>query len=240
MQSSNLRDISIEELAGEFTRHDFELIEKHQSGAKDPIVSIIEDDFQVAEGLKHSINFQADYQVVSVYHSAEEAEDKIADDDPDIIFLDVYLPKMNGVDFIPILKKKSPKSAIIMLTSSDEDVHVFNSLKAGALGYLIKNSSISQIIEAMELVLKGGAPLSDQITRKVVTSFQREVKSYNFTEREQEILNLLSEGKGRKQIAEALFIEVNTVKFHLNSLYKKMGVNSQSEAIAKAHKEGLI
>ena len=203
-------------------------------------VSIIEDDFQVAEGLKHSINFQADYQVVSVYHSVEEAEGKIVNDTPDIIFLDVYLPKMSGIEFIPILKAKCPDAAIIMLTSSDEDADIFDSLQAGALGYLVKNSSIAEIIQAMETVLKGGSPMSPQITRRVISSFHKEVKNYDLTDREKEILKLLCDGKTRKEIGAVLFIELSTVKFHLSRIYQKLGVSSQTEATTKAIKEHLI
>ena len=203
-------------------------------------VSIIEDDFQVAEGLKHSINFQADYQVVSVYHSVEEAEGKIVNDTPGIIFLDVYLPKMSGIEFIPILKAKCPDAAIIMLTSSDEDADIFDSLQAGALGYLVKNSSIAEIIQAMETVLKGGSPMSPQITRRVISSFHKEVKNYDLPDREKEILKLLCDGKTRKEIGAVLFIELSTVKFHLSRIYQKLGVSSQTEATTKAIKEHLI
>lgn len=203
-------------------------------------VSIIEDDVQVAEGLKFSINFQKGYEVVSVYASAEDASDKIKEDDPDIILLDVYLPKMNGIEFLPALQTLCPESSIIMLTSSNEEQHIFDALKAGAIGYLLKNASISEIIGAMESVQNGGSPLSENVARKIVTSFRVPDSDYELTNREKEILRLLCSGKSRKEIGTELFIEVSTVKFHLSKLFKKLGVSSQTEATVKAIRENLI
>lgn len=203
-------------------------------------VSIIEDDVQVAEGLKFSINFQKGYEVVSVYASAEDASYKIKEDEPDIILLDVYLPKMNGIDFLPALQTLCPESSIIMLTSSNEVQNIFDALKAGAIGYLLKNASISEIISALESVQKGGSPLSENVARKIVTSFRVPDSDYELTNREKVILRLLCAGKSRKEIGAELFIEVSTVKFHLSKLFKKMGVSSQTEATVKAIRENLI
>ena len=203
-------------------------------------VSIIEDDIQVAEGLKFTINYHEGLKTISVYNSCEEALKDLKFNMPDVILLDVYLPGKSGVESIPEIKKVCPAAEIIMLTSSDSDEHIFESLKAGAAGYLMKNSTASQIVDSIKAVTEGGAPMSNPVARKVLNSFKSETREYNFTKREKEILKHLVDGESIKSISEALFIESTTVKYHLSNIYKKLGVNTKAEAISKILKENIL
>jgi len=203
-------------------------------------VSIIEDDIQVAEELTHTVNFQSEYEVVSVFNSYQNAMPWLANEMPDVLLLDINLPGLSGVEAIPDIKRITPETKIIMLTSSNDDAHIFDSLKAGADGYLTKNSSVSQLIGAIALAIEGGAPLSNAVAIKVISSFRPSSKEYEFTKREKDIIKLMVLGKRRKQIGAKLFIEESTVKYHLSKIYKKLDVSTRAEAIAKVISEKIV
>lgn len=205
-----------------------------------PSIAIIEDNKNVAEGLKHIITFSDECSVSAVYHSSEESFNHLANSSPDIILLDIYLPGLSGVKAIKKIKELSPEAEIIMLTSSDKDEHIYDSLRAGAAGYLMKNSTASQIIESIRTVLEGGAPMSKEVARKVINSFRTQNTEYEFTRCEQEILHHLADGKTIKEISSSLFVEKTTVKFHLSNIYKKLGVHSKAEAVSKIFKENIL
>ncbi|MBZ0177794.1 MAG: response regulator transcription factor [Melioribacteraceae bacterium] len=203
-------------------------------------VAIIEDNFEVALGLKHLVNFSDGFECVGVYSKYSDAIDDMKNVNPDVLLLDIYLPDKLGTECIREIKSFCTKTEIIMLTSSDNDNHIFDSLKAGAAGYLMKNSTATQIIDAIKTVLDGGAPMSNEVARKVITSLQKERVEYDFSKREMEIVELLINGSSIKTIAETLFVETTTVKFHLSNIYKKLGVSSKAEAISKILKEQLL
>jgi len=203
-------------------------------------VSIIEDDIQVAEELTHTVNFQSEYEVVSVFNSYQNAMPWLANEMPDVLLLDINLPGLSGVEAIPDIRRITPETKIIMLTSSNDDAHIFDSLKAGADGYLTKNSSVSQLIGAIALAIEGGAPLSNAVAIKVISSFRPSSKEYEFTKREKDIIKLMVLGKRRKQIGAKLFIEESTVKYHLSKIYKKLDVSTRAEAIAKVISEKIV
>lgn len=203
-------------------------------------VAIIEDNFEVALGLKHLISFSEGFECVGLYSDCPEAIRGLNNNTPHVILLDIYLPGKLGTECIREIKSMCSGTEIIMLTSSDNDNHIFDSLKAGAAGYLMKNSTATQIIDAIKTVLDGGAPMSNEVARKVITSLQKEKVEYNFSKREMEIVELLINGASIKKIAQTIFIEATTVKFHLSNIYKKLGVNSKAEAISKILKENLV
>jgi DNA-binding NarL/FixJ family response regulator len=161
---------------------------------------------------------------------------------PDLLFLDLGLPGIGGIQAIPLIKEAAPATGIIVLTAFDDHDKIFQSICAGALGYLLKTAPISRIGEAIQEALAGGAPLSPQIARSVLRMFSAlvpEKKDYGLTKREQEILELMVKGLLLKQIAAELSVSYHTVDSHLRGIYSKLHVQSRSNAVAKAIKEGL-
>lgn len=203
-------------------------------------VAIVEDNSEVALGLKHLINFSEGFECVGIYSKCSDASMELRNLNPDVLLLDIYLPDKLGTECIREIKSSCNNLEIIMLTSSDNDNHIFDSLKAGAAGYLMKNSTATQIIDSIKTVLEGGAPMSNEVARKVITSLQKEKIEYNFSKREMEIIELMINGTSIKAIAQTIFIETTTVKFHLSNIYKKLGVSSKAEAISKILKEQLL
>ena len=151
--------------------------------------------------------------------------------------MDINLPGISGIEAVKKIKRSLPKTDIIMLTVFAEDKTVFDSLCAGACGYITKNTTPEQILDAIRDVSKGGSPMSPRIARMVVGSFRNFIVS-SLTEREQEVLTLLSKGNSYKMVAELLFISHDTVRFHIKNIYKKLEVHSLPEAFAKVKKFG--
>lgn len=202
-------------------------------------VIIIEDNKPLSMAYKDIVDSSESFRTINVYHNCEDAIDEIKQTRPDIVLMDVELPKMNGVEGTKKIKALRPNTFIIMVTVYENSKTVFDALCAGATGYLTKNSSPSQLIEALEEVIDGGAPMSINIAKMVVQSFQKAPTSI-LTERETEVLTLLSAGKSYKSIADLLFISKNTIKFHIKNIYDKLQVNSREDAIEKANNERLI
>jgi len=153
--------------------------------------------------------------------------------------MDIGLPDISGIECTKILKSNFPNLDIIVLTMHENDNYVFDSLCAGAIGYLTKETPPAKILEAITEAANGGAPMSTQIARRVIGSFKVE-PSPQLTPREHEVLSILCEGKSYKMIADSLFISEETVRRHLKNTYKKLEVHSKSEAVAKAIKERIV
>lgn len=202
-------------------------------------VSIIEDDETIREGYAYLIGNTPGYKIASTYHSFEEAAKRIAQDDPDVILLDVELPGVSGIDAIPKLKKLVPEAYILILTVYEQDVLIFRALGNGASGYLTKNTPHEKIISAIHEVMEGGGPMSAHIARMVIQSFQRNEES-PLTRRETEILEQIATGKSRKRIAQELFIDLETVKSHIKNIYHKLNVHSKADAIKTAKDNKFI
>ena len=160
-------------------------------------------------------------------------------DEPDIVLMDIGLPGISGVEGIKRIKRARPKIDILTVTVHDEDEIVFNSLCAGASGYLTKNITPQRLIEAIKEVKQGGAPMSTNIARLVIRSFQKSTVS-PLTPRETEVLQHLAKGKSYTMIADKLYINKETVRTHIKNIYKKLNVNSKAAAIEKATKDRLI
>lgn len=203
-------------------------------------IVIIEDDEIIAEGLKHSIQFNRKFSVVNIYNSAESALENVKNDSPDIIILDISLPGKTGIEIIPELKKMLPNCDLLMLTSSDDDDDIFNAFKLGASGYLQKDLDIENLLEALDELISGGSPLSGSVARKVIKSMRVEKADVNLTSQESKILKSIVNGYSQKDISEKIFISISTVKFHSANIYKKLDVNCKAEAIAKAIKYNLV
>lgn len=210
-------------------------------------VVIVEDNYTIREGLKTLIDGTEGYSCQAVFSDCETLLKQIDNLNPDIILMDIGLPGMSGIEGIKELKKKNPDLTILVLTVYDENELVFQALVAGACGYLVKKTSPSRLLDAIKEASEGGAPMTSHIARKVVSFFQKkemfapaQQSQTVLTPREKEVLSGLIDGNSYQAIADSLFISVETVRFHFRNIYKKLHVHSQSEAVAKALKEGLI
>ncbi len=202
-------------------------------------VSIIEEDDDIRQGLELLIHGTDGFCCVGAYRSCEAAISDIEREPPDVLVLDVELPGMSGIEGIRKIKQRNSNIDIIMLTVHDDDKTVFESLCAGASGYLVKTTQPARLLEAIKDVNNGGAPMTASIARMVISSFLRPSHEV-LTPRESEILSQLCEGKSYKMIANDLFISKGTVHSHIKNIYRKLKVNSKSQAVAKAFQNKLI
>lgn len=202
-------------------------------------VVIIEDDHIIRSGYEFLINAVEGYSVVGTYWSYENAVKEIFSDHPDVILLDIELPGANGIEAIPKLKKLVPHSHILILTVYESENLIFSALANGASGYLTKNTSSAKIIEAIKEVVEGGGPMSVNIAKLVIKSFQKNQDS-PLSKRETQIIELIRNGKSRSQIARDLFIDLETVRSHIKNIYIKLDVNSRADAIKAATDNRLI
>ena len=200
-------------------------------------VSIVEDNRGTRESLTELLDRSPALRFVGAHPSGEDALQKIPTDPPDVVLMDINLPKMNGIECVAQLKQQLPKTQVLMLTTYEEGDLIFDSLRKGASGYLLKNIPPSELIQAIEQVHAGGAPMSMQIARKVVNHFQQikvpQSDMEKLTKREQEILALLAKGYLYKEIADQLGISLSTVRAHLHTVYEKLHVQSRTEAVVK-------
>ena len=200
-------------------------------------VSIVEDSRGTRESLTELLDRAPSLRFVSAHANGEDAVEKIPGNAPDVVLMDINLPKMNGIECVHQIKEKLPKTHVLMLTTYEEGDLIFDSLRKGASGYLLKNMPPAELISAIEQVHAGGAPMSMQIARKVVTHFQQIKKPQSevdlLTKREHEILALLAKGFLYKEIADQLGISLSTVRAHLHTVYEKLHVQSRTEAVVK-------
>ncbi len=203
------------------------------------LVSIIEDDDTIRSGYSFLIGKTEGYEVVSSYSSYDAAAHKIASDKPDVILLDIEMPGTNGVDAIPRLKKLLPHAHVLILTVYESEKMIFEALANGASGYLTKNTPSAKIIASIKEVKDGGGPMSINIAKMVIRSFQKNQES-PLSKRETQILEEISVGKSRSQIANELFIDLETVRSHIKNIYVKLNVNSRADAIKAARENRLI
>ncbi len=200
-------------------------------------VAIVEDDDRFRKSLARWIESTPGLHCVGHHSTAEAALKLIPTTEANVVIMDINLPMMSGIDCVRKLKAAQPSLQIIMLTVYEDSDLIFRALQAGANGYLLKRSSPDQILEAIMEVSQGGAPMSSQIARKVVQSFQTNGLSHeeqaNLTQREEEILGYLVKGFANKEIADALSISVETIRVHLKNIYEKLHVRSRTEAALK-------
>ncbi|MDP4264178.1 MAG: response regulator transcription factor [Bacteroidota bacterium] len=201
-------------------------------------LAIVEDLDEVREGLEQFISLNPEFVVQDTYKTAEEALHEIPRQKPDIVIMDISLPGMSGIECIRQIKNKVPQTQFMMFTVYENDEKVFEALKAGASGYLLKNTGLVQMIEALKELHTGGSPMSSNIARKLVTVFRGQDTNAPPVEalsnRENEILQLLSKGLLYKEIAEQLSISTGTVRQHIHKIYEKLHVQNRTEAINKA------
>lgn len=205
-------------------------------------LAIVEDLDEVREGLKNFLALNPDFKVLDTYKTGEEASVDIPRLKPDIVIMDINLPGMSGIDCVRLSRKNNTHTQYMMFTVYENDEKVFEALKAGASGYLLKNTGLLQIVEALRELYDGGSPMSANIARKLVNNFQEQIQDEAPADisllsiRENEILHLLSQGLLYKEIAEQLGISTSTVRQHIHRIYEKLHVQNRTEALNKAFK----
>jgi DNA-binding NarL/FixJ family response regulator len=207
-------------------------------------VVIIEDLREVREGLGVLINGTQGFLCAASYRTMEDALKSISDSRPDVILTDIGLPGMDGIAGTRILRERFPDVPILALSVYDDDDNVFNAICAGASGYLLKNTAPARLLESLREVVDGGAPMSPEVARRVITLF-REFRPpprapSHLTPQETELLRLMVEGHHYKTAAHVMGISTNTVSFHLKHIYEKLQVHSKSEAVVRALRDRLI
>lgn len=200
-------------------------------------VGIVEDEKQIRESLAVLINGSEGFSCIHTFETAEEAMVSIPNLHLEVVLMDIHLPGKDGIDCILDLKPKCNSVQFLMCTSFEDTDSVFKALKAGASGYITKTTQPSKILDAIVEVFNGGSPMSSNIARKVVNSFQNSnienKEMLKLSEREKEILLLLSKGLRYKEIADNLFLSTETVRTHIRNIYEKLQVNSRIEALNK-------
>jgi len=206
-------------------------------------VSIIEDHYDFRIGLEKLLDVAYGFECIDAYRSVENALGNLKGE-ADILLLDINLPKMSGVEALPLLKEKFPTLKIIMLTMLDDDDTILQAIVSGANGYLLKKTKPEKILNSLKECMQGGSPMTGSIASKVLTLFKRYIpqknNDYALTKREIEILNLLVEGYDNHTIANQLFISFDTVRNHIRHIYQKLHVHSKSQAVVKALRESLV
>jgi DNA-binding NarL/FixJ family response regulator len=200
-------------------------------------VAIVEDNAALRDGLSVILRCSPGFQCAGAYASADEALQQIPLAPPDVVLMDINLPGTSGIECVRQLTRQLPELLVMMLTIEEDPARVFESLEAGATGYLVKSEPLSEILAAIQEVHRGGSPMSSQIARMIVQSFHRpgpkHAPEQRLTTREQEILELTAKGYRSKEVASALGISLRTVETHLRSIYDKLHVRSRVEAVTR-------
>lgn len=206
-------------------------------------VSIIEDHHDFRKGLSYLINASDGFKCMDTFVSVEDGLEGLSSK-TEVLLLDINLPKLSGIEAIPLIKGKFSAIKIIMLTVNDDDDNVMQAIMAGADGYLLKKTAPPLILSAIKDCVEDGSPMTPSIAKKVLSLFKKHIPSknenYTLTPRETEVLQLLVEGVDNHSIASKLFISIQTVRNHIRHIYEKLQVHSKSQAVVKAIRQGLV
>lgn len=206
-------------------------------------VAIIDDDAGVRGMIASLIANAEGLQFVGAFSSCDDVMENMIEEIPDVVLMDINMPGRSGIECVEALRMEIPDLKILMLTNYSDDERIFDSLRVGAVGYLLKNSSIEKLAELIKEAHHGGAPMSGEVAQKVLAYFQGQKKAVKYTavlsDRELEVLRALTDGLSNKEISAKLFISLPTVRFHLKNIYAKLHVNSRTEAVIKAMQEKL-
>ena len=207
-------------------------------------VALVEDKRLIREGLGAILDRAAGLACIGTYASAEDALRGLEDSPADVLLLDIQLPGMSGIEAVGLLRERFSEMKILMLTVYEEEEKVFEAIRAGACGYLLKKTPPPQIAEAVRQAREGGSPLSPEVARRIVRHFQNEPaperRESALTSQERSLVRLLADGFSYQAAAEQLAVSINTVRDHVRSVYEKLHVHSKSEAVSKALRRHLI
>ena len=217
-----------------------EKLSKHVRATIDPVditVAIVDDDAPARGMLTEWVRGEGGFKCVGVYENGEAALAALPLEKPSVILMDINMPGMSGIECVRRPKPQMPATQFVMLTVYEDPDHIFKALSSGASGYLLKRTPRAELLAAVRDVYAGGSPMSSNIARKIVQSFQRfspsPAEPDNLSPREREVLELLARGYLYKEIADALHISVPTVNTHIRRIYEKLHVRSRSQAIAR-------
>ena len=208
-------------------------------------VAIFEDNHSLREMLFQLINGSEGFICVGAYGNADDLIHKIEKSEPDVVLMDIEMPGISGIEATKIIKEKFPAVQILMQTVFEDEDRIYESICAGASGYMLKNTPPAKLLEALLEVNSGGAPMSTTVARKLLTGFQLQGnigkrEKLDLSERELQVLENLVQGMSYKMIADARGISIDTIKFHIKNIYEKLHVHSKSEAVIKAIKQKIV
>lgn len=208
-------------------------------------VCIFEDNKHLRESLYYLINGTEGFACTGAYPDCSDLIFQLKKDIPDVVLMDIEMPGINGIEGVKLIKQQLPELHVLMQTVFHDDENIFNAICAGASGYILKSTSPANYIEAIKDVYNGGSPMTGSIARRVLELFQRNIApanktDYQLTPKEKEILNHMVQGKSFKMIADAMGISYETVRTHMKSIYNKLHVNSNTEAVSKAMREKIV
>jgi DNA-binding NarL/FixJ family response regulator len=206
-------------------------------------VAIVEDQDEVRDGLAYLVDAAEGFLCAGAFADAETAIAALDACAPDVVLMDIGLPRMSGIEATRLIRSRRPLTQVMMLTVYEDEARIFDSLRAGATGYVLKKTPPEQLLEWIRVLHRGGSPISSQIARRVIEVFHRPAAepdpTADLTPREREILELLVRGYRYGEIAEQLFISLDTVRTHIRHIYEKMQVRSRAEAAARYHGQTL-
>lgn len=207
-------------------------------------VMLYEDNPQLREGLTMLIDGSDGFTVLASYKNCDNVTDEVDAWKPDVILMDIDMPGTNGIEGLKKIRAKNSDVKILMLTVFDDNKNVFEAIRSGANGYVLKKTPPAKLLEYIEEAASGGAPMTASIATQVLKMFSQvsttQNEDYNLSDREKQVLQLLVDGYSYKMIASEMFISIDTVRSHIKKIYEKLHVNSKSEAVAKAFKDKLL
>lgn len=199
-------------------------------------LAIVEDDSELLLNIHRTLSLSEDIEVIETFINAEDFLIKATEIKPDITLMDIGLPRKSGIECIKELKPLMPEIQYLMWTTFEDDEKIFEALRAGASGYILKTATSHQIIQAITELQNGGSPMNSSIARKVIASFhnsQIKQSEYNLTKKENDVLELLAKGYRYKEIAAKLFVSIETIRSHVHHIYEKLQVSSRTDALNK-------
>ena len=204
---------------------------------------IFEDNIRLRQSLEILLNDEINFHVAATFPDCDKADIEAEKFDADLVMMDIDMPGIGGIEGVRKIKNANPAVKVVMHTMFDDDNRIFDSICAGADGYLLKNTSPLQLVTALQEVMNGGAPMSPFVAQKIFQHFRQaktDSEQFNLTTREKEILELLVKGNSYKMIADKSFVAIDTVKKHLQNIYHKLHVNCGTEAVAKALQHKIV
>lgn len=207
-------------------------------------ILIYEDNPQLREGLSMLIDGSDGFHVLAAFKNCNNVVAEVEAYQPDVVLMDIDMPGVNGIEGLKLIRQKNLDVKVLMLTVFDDNKNVFEAIKSGANGYVLKKTPPARLLEYIEEAASGGAPMTASIATQVLKMFSEihnsSNENYNLSDREKQVLQLLVNGYSYKMIAGEMFIAIDTVRSHIKKIYEKLHVNSKSEAVAKAFKDKLV